>query len=270
MQSGNFILAFTKNRHLINQMIKRDIAQRYRGSWLGLLWSFINPLLMLSVYSFVFSVVFKAKWGGNSAQPQHLGEYALILYCGLLIHSLFAECLSRAPTIILNNASFVKKVVFPLEILPIMLLGTAIFHYLMGLFVLLFGILIIYGSLPITALFLPIILFPLCIFMLGMAWILASLGVFLRDIGQMIGLVMTILLFLSPVFYTVDSLPQKFQKIIYLNPLSLIVEQVRLVLLFGKMPNFYALGIYMFLAFFTLVFGFWWFQKTRKAFADVI
>jgi len=257
-----------KNRELTIQMCKREVIGRYKGSLMGLGWSFFNPLLMLTVYTFVFSVVFKARWGGDSSENKT--EFAVILFVGLIIHSLFAEVLNRAPSLILNNTNYVKKVIFPLEILPVITMGATLFHTLVSLCVLLGALLILNETLYWTSLLIPFILFPLIFVTLGFAWLLASLGVYLRDIGHTIGIITTIMLFLSPVFYPMSALPEKYQVFLLANPLTFIIEQARQVLIFGASPNWAGLALYSIISLVVAWVGYWWFQKTRKGFADVI
>ena len=197
------------NRELIAQMTRREVVGRYKGSAMGLLWSFLNPLFMLVVYSFVFSVVFKARWsGGGESQTQ----FAVILFAGMTVHALFAEVLNRAPGIILGNVNYVKKVVFPLEILAVVSLGAALFHALVSLLVLLVAFAMLNGFVHWTAIFAPLVLLPLMLLSLGFGWILSSLGVFVRDIGQLIGVFTTALLFLSPFFFLSARCPSHFSR----------------------------------------------------------
>ena len=256
------------HRQLIFQMIRRDVLGRYKGSIMGLLWSFLNPIFMLAVYTFVFSVVFKARWGieGNDSKSQ----FAIILFVGMIVHSLFAEVLNRAPTLILSNINYVKKVIFPLEILPVITMGASLFHSMISLAVLMIAFIMFNHFLHWTAIFIPLVFLPLVIFTLGCAWILASLGVFLRDVGQTIGIIMTIMMFLSPVFFPVSSLPEAYRPLILANPLTFIIEQSREVLIWGHVPNWTGLGIYMVAATLVAWSGFAWFQMTRKGFADVL
>ena len=256
------------HRQLIFQMIRRDVLGRYKGSIMGLLWSFLNPIFMLAVYTFVFSVVFKARWGieGNDSKSQ----FAIILFVGMIVHSLFAEVLNRAPTLILSNVNYVKKVIFPLEILPVITMGASLFHSMISLAVLMIAFIMFNHFLHWTAIFIPLVFLPLVIFTLGCAWILASLGVFLRDVGQTIGIIMTIMMFLSPVFFPVSSLPEAYRPLILANPLTFIIEQSREVLIWGHVPNWTGLGIYMVAATLVAWSGFAWFQRTRKGFADVL
>jgi lipopolysaccharide transport system permease protein len=255
------------NRALILQMSKRDVVGRYKGSLMGLLWS----LLMLAVYTFFFAVVFKSRWGVvPSGGEESKTLFAVILFVGMIIHGLFAEVLNRAPTLILSNANYVKKVVFPLEILPVISMVSALFHSAVSLSVLLIVFVIFNGFLHWTIIFIPIIILPFVIFTMGAAWILASLGVYARDVGQTIGLAMTVMMFLSPVFYPITSLPVEFRPWILANPLTFIIEQARNVLIWGQLPNWFGLFKYTVAASLVSWIGFVWFQKTRKGFADVL
>lgn len=260
--------SFIRNRVLINQMAKREVLGRYRGSVIGLGWSFFNPLLMLSVYTFFFSFVFKSRWG--NVQDGGHADFAIILFVGLIIHGLFAECINRAPTLINSNVSYVKKVVFPLEVFPWIAMGSALFHAGISIVVLLVLQLVIAGSLQWTVIFIPLVVFPLILVTLGFAWFLAATGVYVRDISQTTGLITSVMLFVSPVFYPISNLPHKMQLLVMLNPLTLIIEESRKVLLFGEMPNWTALGVYSLVSIVIAWIGFWWFQKTRKGFADVL
>jgi homopolymeric O-antigen transport system permease protein len=257
-----------RNRELILQLTRRDVMSRYRGSILGLAWSFFNPLLMLAVYTFVFSVVFKARWGLGGEESK--ADFAIVLFVGLIIHGLFAECLNRAPGLILSNINYVKKVVFPLEILPCVAAGSALFHSAVSLAVLLAAQLAFQHTLAWTVVFLPIVLVPLLSATMGLAWFLSSVGVYVRDIGQTIGIFTTILLFLSPVFYPVDALPENYRILLLLNPLTFVIGDARRVLIWGQAPNWTELMIYASASFGAAWLGFWWFQKTRRGFADVV
>lgn len=256
-----------RNRYLIKTTTIREIQGRYRGSFMGVIWSLINPLFMLTVYTFVFSAIFKARWHGGSTSK---GEFALVLFAGLIVFNLFSECLNKAPQLILGNVNYVKKVVYPLETLCVVSLGTALFHTLISLLVWLVAYCIFFGVPHITVLYFPLILIPLMIITTGISWILAALGVYLRDISQFIGLFTTALMFLSPVFYSADILPERFRQLMYFNPLTAVIEQTRNTLYWGKQPDFNVLAIYWLAAFFVAWIGFVWFQKTRKGFADVL
>ena len=257
-----------RNRQLIAQMTRREVMGRYKGSVMGLAWSFFNPVFMLVVYTFVFSVIFKSRWGvgGEDSKTQ----FAVVLFVGMIVHGLFAEVLNRAPGLILSNVNYVKKVVFPLEILPVIAMGATLFHSLISLSVLLIAFVMFNGYLHWTAMFTPLVLLPLVILTLGLAWMLASLGVFLRDVGQTIGIITTVLMFLSPVFYPMTAVPERFRPFIMANPLTFIIEQAREVLIWGRLPNWTGLGGYTLVATAIAWGGYAWFQKTRKGFADVL
>lgn len=256
---------------LLLQLIRRDVQARYRGSALGMAWSFVIPLLMLGVYTFVFAIVFKARWGSDpSGAEGGTLDFALNLYAGLILHGFLAENLSRAPTLITSNANYVTKVVFPLAILPPMLLGSALFHLAVNLGVLLLALLCFGPAVPPTLLLAPLLLLPLAVFALGVNYFLASLGVFLRDIGQLMGLAITLLMFLSPIFYPVTALPDFLQSWILLNPLTLPVEWLRGLLMEQRLPEIYPFAVYAAFAMLTAAVGRYWFLRTRGAFADVL
>lgn len=255
-------------RELIARLIKRDVLGRYKGSLLGLAWSFVTPIIMLVIYTFVFTVVFNARWGVGGEESK--GVFALQLFAGLIVHGLLAEVLTRSPSLILTNTNYVKKVVFPLEILPLVPLGSALFHAAISSLVLILAQLVVLGSIPWTFWMLPLVLLPLMVLTMGISWLLASLGVFLRDIGQTMGLIATMLLFLSPIFYPISALPENFHGMIHANPLTFIIEQARIVLLEGRLPDISGLLKYLAVSLVVAWLGFAWFQKTRKGFADVL
>lgn len=256
-----------RNRTLVWQLTKRDVVGRYRGSIMGLLWSFFNPILMLAVYTFVFSVVFQARWGEGTNSKS---DFAIILFAGLIVHTLFAECINRSPGLVLSNVNYVKKVVFPLEILPWVAMGSALFHATISVFVLLAFFAIVHVSLNWTVLLLPVVLVPLVVLTMGLSWFLASLGVYVRDVAQITGVLTTILLFLGPIFYPISALPSEYQTLMHLNPLTFIIEQARAVLIWGEVPAWSGLALYATVAILAAWAGFIWFQVTRRGFADVV
>ena len=257
-----------KHRQLILQMTKREVIGRYKGSLIGLAWSFFNPIFMLSVYTVVFSMIFKARWGTGGEESKL--QFALILFTGMIALNFFIEVLNRAPGLILSNVNYVKKVVFPLEILTVISVGTALFHACISFFVLIMAFFAFNGFLNATVLLIPIVFLPLIILSLGLSWILASLGVFVRDTAQTIGLLTTLLMFLSPIFYPISAVPERLQPYIMANPMTFIVEQVRQIIIWGSLPNWHGMVIYLIFAILVMQFGFTLFQKTRKGFADVI
>lgn len=259
--------SFWRNRSLILALAKREVVGRYHGSIMGLLWSFFNPLFMLAVYTFVFSVVFQARWHVASESKT---EFALMLFAGLIVFNLFADCVTRAPNLIIANTNYVKKVVFPLEILPFVAMASALFHFMVSLGVWLLVYAILFGEIQATAILLPIVLLPLMLFVLGLVWLLASMGVFLRDVGQFIGVLTSVLMFLSPIFYPITALPAEYRDFLMLNPLTPTIEAVRGLLFLGDVPNLIGLAKYYLAAMVFFWVGFAWFQKTRKGFADVL
>lgn len=255
-----------QNKDLVKGLVVREVIGRYRGSVMGLLWSFFNPILMLAVFTFVFSYVFKARWSGGDGSKT---EFALVLFAGLMVFNMFAECCNRAPLLVTGNVGYVKKVVFPLEILPIVSLGSSLFHLLVSyvVWLLFYGLFV--GVPPVTAALLPLAVLPLVLMTLGFSWILASLGVYLRDVAQVIGVVTLILMYLSPIFYPVSVMPEQYRPFMNISPLTATVEQARDVLMWGK-----GLGlswiISMLVGLVVAWLGFAWFQKTRRGFADVL
>lgn len=261
------VSSFWRNRYLIKSLIKREIQGRYRGSIGGIFWSVINPVLLLLIYTFVFSMVFKSRWGGGTDSKT---EFAMILFAGLIVFNLFAECFIRSPGLILSNVNYVKKIVFPLEILPWVSLGTAIFHAFISMFVWVTAYFILLGVPPATILLIPFIALPLFFLTVGVSWIFASLGVYIRDISQLVGITSTIIMFLTPIFYPITAIPEEYRSYLEVNPLTLQVEQVRDILYWGKAPSFESFASSFLISLLLACIGFYWFQKTRKGFADVI
>ena len=262
------ITSLIRHRQLIVQLTGRELAGRFRGSWLGPLWLGLQPLFMLAVYTFALGYVLKARWGEASNDSPL--TYALFLYTGLLTFSIFAETVSRAPTILLENTSFIKKMLFPIEILPVVPLAAALVNFVIGFGILLILRMIIAGPPPLTALLVPLPLIPLVLLTLGLSWFLAALGIFLRDLRQLISVTVSALLFLSPIFYPLSILPDWIRPIMALNPLAPIVGTMRDLLFFGRLPDWWTFGLSV--AFCALVawLGFVWFNKTRRGFADVL
>lgn len=254
-----------QNRGLLLNMTRREIWGRYKGASMGLLWSLFTPLLMLVVYTTVFGGIFQARWGGSGSTV----EFALQLFCGMTLHGLVAECLTRAPNKLFDHANYVKKVVFPLEILPVIVVLSALFHTLIGVVILVAASIIIHKAVFVSLLALPLVLLPLVILSMGLSWFLSATTVYLRDLAQITGLVATLLLFLAPVFYPVSMLPEAYQPLMKLNPLTIPIEQLRLVI-GGHWPDWNALLIHGGLSLMFALLGFAWFQKTRKGFADVL
>jgi lipopolysaccharide transport system permease protein len=257
-----------RTRSLLWQFARRDVLGRYRGSLLGLTWSFLTPLLMLGVYSFVFVGVFRASWPGS---PKGSGlEFALQVFAGLLVFNLFSEVASKAPNLIVEQPNLVKKVIFPIELLSWVTVLSGLFHLLISVGTLLIVLLIARGAVPVTALALPIVLLPFLPLLLGLGWAFSAIGVFVRDVGPVMNMVVSLTMFMSPIFYSVASLDSELQFWMNLNPLTLIIEQVRAVLLQGLWPAWDALGIYALVATLFAALCATFFQLTRKGFADVL
>lgn len=254
-------------KDLLVSLIARDIRSKYKGSALGLAWAVLNPLMMLIIYTFVFSVVFKARWHGGTGSKT---EFALLLFSGLIIFNIFSECINRAPLTIIGNANLVKKVVFPIEILPIVALGTSLFQSGMSFLVWLTFYFVFFGLPSATIFLLPIVIIPMLLFTLGISLILASFSVYIRDIIQVVGVITTFLLFLSPVFYSVSMLPENFQNIMRLNPLTTTIEQAREVMIWGNMFDFKIYFIQLIISIFVLTIGYALFNITKKGFSDVL
>lgn len=263
----NLVRSFWQHRQLIVDLAKRDAFGKYKGSKLGVLWSLLTPLFMLFIYTFVFSEIFQARWTAGSSSKT---EFAIVLFTGLIMFNFFAENVTRAPFLIVANANFVKKIVFPLEILACVNLISSMFHMMVSLLVLLVFQLVITGHVPVTIIFLPLVIMPLALFCLGMAWILSAIGVFLRDVGQTIGVFVTGLMFLSPIFFPLSAIPPRWQAFAKLNPLVFPIEQARNIQVWGNYPNWIEWLIYTLVASLIACLGFAFFQKTRRGFADVL
>lgn len=257
------------HRQLIWQFARREVLGRYRGSILGVGWSFVTPLLMLGVYTFVFVGVFKARWPG--AEQAGGLEFAIQIFTGLMVFNLFAEVAGRAPRLILEQPNLVKKVVFPLEVLPWVSVIAGLFHLLLSVLALALVVgLVREDGLSVTVVALPLVLAPFLVFLLGLCWLLSALGVFVRDVGQVMGFVVNLALFLSPVFYSLQSLGPGMREWMYFNPLTLVIENTRAILLHGSWPQWDLCALYLVMASVFAGFSAYFFQVTRKGFADVL
>ena len=259
--------SFWTNRLLIFQLVKREFEARFKGSVLGLLWAVLTPLFLLLVYTFVFSEVFKARWSAEISSPT---AFALVLFSGLIAFNILSENLNAAPRLVLQNVSYIKKVVFPLEVLAWVSLLTVMVSALISALLLLVCHFIVLGVPPASALYIPIITIPLCLCTLGAIWFISSLGVFLRDLQHGIGIVTTILLFLSPIFYPLSAVPERVQGIIFLNPLTPIIEMIRGAVFFGEAPSGIVLAGSIIASWLFAAAGYWWFMRIKKGFADVV
>lgn len=264
----DIVRSMAANRTILKQLVRKDILSRYRKSALGMVWAVLTPLLTFAVYAYVFSAILQVRF--PSRVPDVDYNYGIILFSGLMLHFFITEVLTRSPMLVLENVNFVKKVVFPLELLSMVAAGSAAVTLVFNFAVLIAAVLVFQGSIPITAVFAPLVWIPLFAIAVGISWVFASLGVFLRDIGHIVGILSTILLFGSPILFPPETLPEDLRLLIWLNPLSVPVEATRDLALWGVMPNWERLGIYSGVAAVTLWFGAYWFQRTKKGFADVL
>lgn len=255
------------NRALILRLATRDILARYRASVLGIAWSVIVPLVMLAVYTFVFSGIFRMRWATSDNSKVH---FAVVLFCGLLVFNFYSECMTRAPSLILSHKTYVKKVVFPLEVLPWISALKALFNTLIGTAILLIFYVCTNGLPSWEILLAPLVLAPFVLSVIGVSLFLSSLGVYIRDIQQIIGVVVTVSMFMSPIFYPLEAVPPSYREIIQLSPLAIAIQQARAILFTGTLPSFASWALALLGSWFVLWLGFLWFSKTRKGFADVI
>lgn len=257
------------NRNLVWQMLQRNVASRYRGSALGFVWSFAHPLMMLVVYTFVFGIVFKSRWG-----VEQLGDsraaFPLIMFCGMAVYNIFSESVNSSSALVVNNAGFVKKVIFPLEILPICNAFTSLVFGLAWFALLFVGAAVFLNSFSWTMLLLPVLLLPLLLLSIGVSFFVASLGVYLRDIQQLVGIVTQMLFFMTPIFYPAELVPEGIRWILRINPLSPLVEQTRKLFLFGEVPDLLPTLMAYVVSIILFQLGLTWFCKTKKGFADVL
>ena len=257
-----------RHRALIRILTWRDISGRYRGSLMGSAWSLLTPLLMLAVFTFVFGVVAPTRWPG--AEEQGMGMFALRLLSGMVVHGLLSELLQRAPALVTAQPNYVTKVVFPLEVLGWVALLTGLFHTAMALLVLIMLNGALGTGLSLTLLALPLVLVPYALLLLGIAWILAALGVYLRDLAQVIGPLVMASMFLGPVFYPREAMPAAIQPWLAWNPITVPVEQVRRVLFEAQWPQWDILAQYALVAIGVYLLGLWAFERLKKGFADVL
>ncbi len=252
---------------LLSQLARREIAGRYKGQAIGLLWSFVSPLMMLLVYTFVFSVVFKARWGDGGEDKL---AFALNLFAGIIVHGFFAECIGRAPAFMQQHVNYVKRVIFPLWILPPVIVVAALFHAAISTLALLLVFGLSHGYVHWQALLLPLVALPLLLVVSGLSWLLTALGVFFRDLGQVVPVIITVTLFMAPVFYPVSALPEAYRHWLYLNPLTPAIEMMRQLLLEGTLPALDAWLRYLIAGLLCALFGLWFFRRVQRGFADVL
>jgi lipopolysaccharide transport system permease protein len=261
------LVGLYRNRRLVGTLAIREVIGRYRGSMIGVLWSFVHPVLMLTMFTFVFGTVLKTRWGPEVGTG---GDFALVLFAGMLVFNFFSECVNQAPTLVTSNVNYVKKVVFPLDTLIWVSLAAALFHMGVGLCIWLAFFVALKGWPQMTVLLLPLAVLPIVLLAAGTSWLLASLGVFLRDVRHVTGVATTAMMFLSPLFYPMEAFPPEYRPYIMLNPATLAIEHVRDVLLWNRVPAPASYLAYLCASLPIAWLGFAWFQKTRKAFSDVL
>lgn len=268
LRPGRMLRELWAKRDLAVQLARRDVVGRYRAARLGLLWSVLTPLILLGIYTFVFTVVFRFRW--NDAAPESRGQFALTMFCGMLLFNLFAEVVTRAPVMIVSNPNYVKKVVFPLETFVVSGLLSALFNMLVGFAVWLIGTVLLIGPPPITCVWLPVVLMPVCLLTCGVAWVLAALGVFIRDVGHVVVLGVQVLFFMTPIFYRIEAVPPAFQRFLRINPLAHVVEDARRVLMWGSSPDWRWWLPSLVISGSLALLGYAFFMKSKRAFGDVI
>ncbi len=255
-----------RSRRLISSLVRRDILARYRGSFAGAFWTLLNPLLLMTTYFFVFGVVLRTRFGADSSGS----GYVLYFLAGMLPWLAVSEAAGRAPNTIPEYRGFVRKLVFPLETLNVVQTASGLVTEFVGMAIFLAGLLLARGAVSSAILWLPAIVIPQLLFTLGLCWFLAALGAFIRDLGQIIGFLLTLWFFLTPICYPEASLPKSAAALLSKNPMFFLVRAYRSVLLEGRAPDLHALGIFSAFALATLLAGHAWFYKLRKSFADVV
>jgi len=253
--------------HVLFRLSWVQFVTRYRGALFGVFWALLIPLLMLAILTVVFSVIFPSRWGSDIDINV---PFAALLFSGLLVHSMCAEVITRSTICITENPNYVKKVLFPLELLPIVIVVGAAIQGLIGFLILLALIILYTGELPMEVIVVPLLLVPYFVFLMGVSWILASIGTFAKDVGHVAGLLVTLLLFVSPILYPVNALPDWMQPYMYLNPLTFVVEEIRQLVIFGKISPVSQYFTYYAAAIASAGVGFKVFECSKRHFADVI
>lgn len=261
-------MAWMAHRHLLRELVARDLSSRYRGSVFGLAWTLVTPLLMLAVYALVFGEILRVRWLPQGQESR--GEFALLMFCGLLVYNFFADCLARAPMLVVGHANYVKKVVFPLPLLPLSAVLVSALQMLAAVIILLAFGLLVRGSVPLTSLLFPLVIVPVLGHALGLAWFFSTLGAYVRDLPQVVTPILSGLIFLSPVFYPVSLIPERWRFLLELNPLTIPIEQARQVLIFGVQPDWGNWGVACLCSLVSVVLGYAWFAKTRMGLSDVL
>lgn len=257
---------FGEHRDLIRSMVQRELSSRYKGSLMGIGWAIISPAVMIVIFTIIFSGIFGARFGNTGG---HL-SFAVYLFCGLLPWIAFSEGVNRSTNAMIENINLIKRVVFPVEALPVNLALVGIITQLLGTIVLLVAFLALEHKFYLTILFLPLLLIIQLIATLGLSWLMASLGVFIRDMPQINQLWLMAWMYLTPIFFPENNIPPQYQWMIKFNPMAPLIRSYRRILLEGRMPDWGGLSFTLAVAVVFFVFGYWWFERTKKAFADVL
>lgn len=257
-----------KYKDLLWQIVRRNVQTRYKGTMIGLLWLIITPLIMLAIYTFVFSIVFQARWGDDFGESRV--AFALLIFCGITVFNIFSESISGSVGVVTGNPNYAKKVIFPLEVLPVSMVFSSLVFGLVSLAILLAGVIVFLHNFSIVVVCLPFAFIPLLFLACGISWIVASLGVYFRDLPHIIGLGLQVLFWGTPIVYSLEMIPENFRKIVMLNPLTIIVEAVRHILIYNRWPDWQNLAVVTVLSLIIFQIGYFWFMKTKKAFADVL
>jgi len=261
------IKTIIKNNYLLGQLVKKDIYQRYQDSVLGMIWSFLVPILMLIIYTFVFSEVFQAKWDIDTSDKY---QFALVLFCGLSVFNMIAEVLNRSTSLIISNTNYVKKVIFPLEMLPVVITMSALFNCVISIIILVIAKIIIYHNVSSTVYQIAFMIFPLVILSVGISLLISAISVFLKDVSNLVSVFVTVLMYMSPVFFPLSAVPEEFQKFCMINPMTYLIENFRNVLLYGYCIDWKYYSISLAIAFIFYVVGLVVFRRSKEGFADVL
>ncbi len=255
-----------EHRGLIRSMVRRDLTSRYKGSVMGLAWAIITPAVTIAIFTLIFSGIFGARFGTEGG---HLG-FAVYLFCGMLPWIAFSDGVQRAATAMTENINLIKRVVFPVEALPVNVALSAIVQQLIGTIVLLAAALFLQSKLQTTVVLMPILLIPQLLATIGLGWLMASLGVFIRDMPQFNQLFFSTWMYLTPILYPESLVPPNYRWLVNLNPMAPLIRSYRRVLLEGRMPDWKGLAVTTLFALSCFAVGYWWFERTKKAFADVL
>lgn len=256
-----------KNGYLFRQLVKKDIAQRYQGSILGMLWPILVPIMMLIIYTFVFSEVFQAKWDIDTSDKY---QFALVLFCGLTSFNVVSETMSRATTLVLSNVNYVKKVIFPLELLTPVTVCTALFNCSISFIILILAKFILYHDISPTLYQIILAFIPLVLLAGGLSFFVSAISVYLRDVGNFISILITVLMYVSPVFFPLTAVPDSFRTVCEANPMTFIIENFRNVILYNKSLDWKAFAISCLVSLSFYLIGIAVFKRAKEGFADVL